>query len=178
MKKRYVAIAIVVLRMMLADTSWAQGSSTASISGVVVDAGGGVVPGADIVIKNNGTAETFAAVTSGQGVFSVPSLITGTFTVTVSLQGFKTVLLNNVIVNAGVPASVRAVLEVGGVSEQVVVQSNAALVQTQTAAVSTTLDTRQIMNLPLSSRSATDFITFMPGVQTASASRDSIVSGM
>lgn len=156
----------------------AQGSSTASISGVIVDSGGGVVPGADITVKNNGTAETFSAVTSGQGVFSIPSLITGTYTVTVSLQGFKTVVLNNVIVNSGVPASVRAVLEVGGLTEQVVVQSNAALVQTQSAAVSTTLDTRQIQNLPLSSRSATDFITFMPGVQTASGSRDSIVSGL
>jgi hypothetical protein len=178
MKKRYVAIAILMLRVLVADTAWAQGSSTASVSGVVVDAGGGVVPGADVAVKNNGTAETFSAVTSGQGVFSIPSLITGTYTVTVSLQGFKTVVLNNVIVNAGVPASVRAVLEVGGVSEQIVVQSNAALVQTQSASISTTLDTRQMTNLPLASRSAFDFVTFLPGVQTASGSRDSIVSGL
>jgi hypothetical protein len=180
MKQRpVVALAGLILGLLLsAPTVLAQGSSTASISGVVVDSGGGVVPGADVTAKNAGTAEMFAAVTSGQGVFSIPSLITGTYTVTIALQGFKTVVLNNVIVNAGVPASVRAVLEVGGLTEQVVVQSNAALVQTQTAAVSTTLDTRQIMNLPLSSRSATDFITFMPGVQTASGSRDSIVSGL
>src|SRR5262245_6503573 len=162
MKKRYVAIAILILRIVLPDTAAAQGSSTASVSGVIVDAGGGVVPGADVVVKNNGTAETFTAVTSGQGVFSVPSLITGTYTVTISLQGFKTLVLNNVIVNAGVPASFRAVLEVGGVSEQIVVQSNAALIQTQTASISTTLDTRQVTNLPLSSRSAFDFVTFLP----------------
>src|SRR5215510_16166843 len=122
MKKRYVAIAILILRIVLPDAAAAQGSSTASISGVVVDSGGGVVPGADVVVKNNGTNETFSAVTSGGGVFSVPSLITGTYTVTVSLQGFKTVVLNDVVVNSGVPASVRAVLEVGGISEQVVVQ--------------------------------------------------------
>src|SRR5690349_6267259 len=133
MKTRRLALAILTLAVVLhALDARAQGSSTASISGVVVDSGGGVVPGADVTITNNGTRETFTAVTSGQGVFSVPSLITGTYTVTVSLQGFKTVVLNNVIVNAGVPASVRAVLEVGGVSEQVVVQSNAALIQTQT----------------------------------------------
>ena len=53
----------------------AQGSSTASISGVVVDSAGGVVPGADVTVRNDGTAEAFTAVTSGQGVFAVPSLI-------------------------------------------------------------------------------------------------------
>src|SRR6185503_16175927 len=113
-----------------------------------------------------------------QGVFALPSLITGTYTVTVSMQGFKTVVLNNVVVNAGVPASVRATLEVGGLAETVMVQSTAQLVQTQTAAISTTLDTRQVQSLPLSSRSAADFVVFLPGVQTAGGSRDSIVNGL
>jgi hypothetical protein len=140
----------MLLACLTSVAAFAQGSSTASISGVVVDSGGGVVPGADVVVRNNGTNETFTAVTSGGGVFSVPSLITGTYTVTVSLQGFKTAVLNSVIVNAGVPASVRAVLEVGGISEQVVVQSTSQIVQTQTAAISTTLDTRQVQSLPLS----------------------------
>jgi hypothetical protein len=97
---------------------------------------------------------------------------------TVSLQGFKTAILNNVVVNAGVPASVRATLDVGVLQEQVVVQANAELVQTVSATVSTTLDTRQVMNLPLSSRNAADFITFLTGVQTAAGTRDSIVSGL
>src|SRR5262245_22559764 len=168
----------MLLACLTSVAAFAQGSSTASISGVVVDSGGGVVPGADVAVKNNGTNETFTAVTSGGGVFSVPSLITGTYTVTVSLQGFKTAVLNNVIVNSGVPASVRAVLEVGGISEQVVVQSTSQIVQTQTAAISTTLDTRQVQSLPLSSRGAADFIVFLPGVQTAGGGRDSIVNGL
>jgi hypothetical protein len=174
-------VTVLAASMIICLTSagvFAQGSSTASVSGVVVDAAGGVVPGADVSVKNNGTAETFTAVTSGQGVFSIPSLITGTYTVTVSLQGFKTAVLNNVVVNAGVPASVRATLDVGGISEQVIVQSTSQIVQTQTAAVSTTLDTRQVTSLPLSSRSAADFIVFLPGVQTAGGSRDSIVNGL
>ena len=144
MRERWMTVLALSLIVCLASVgAFAQGSSTASISGVVVDSAGGVVPGADVTVKNNGTAETFTAVTSGQGVFSIPSLVTGTYTVTVSLQGFKTVVLNNVVVNAGVPASVRATLDVGGISEQVIVQSTSQIVQTQTAAVSTTLNTRQ-----------------------------------
>jgi hypothetical protein len=168
----------MLLACLTSVGAFAQGSSTASISGVVVDSGGGVVPGADVVVKNNGTNETFTAVTSGGGVFAIPSLITGTYTVTVALQGFKTVVLNDVVVNSGVPASVRAVLEVGGISEQVVVQSTSQIVQTQTAAISTTLQMRQVQGLPLSSRGAADFIVFLPGVQTAGGSRDSIVNGL
>ena len=90
--RRMSLVAAAVLALF-ASNAFAQGGSTSSISGVVVDSGGGVVPGADVLVKNNGTGESFTAVTSEQGVFSVPSLITGTYTVTVSLQGFKTVVL-------------------------------------------------------------------------------------
>jgi hypothetical protein len=169
---------VSLLAALTAGAAFAQGSSTASISGVVVDSDGGVVPGASVVVTNTATGETFPTVTKEGGAFNVPSLITGTYTVTVSLEGFKTVVISNVVINSGVPASVRATLEVGGLAETVTVQSNAELVQTQTAAVSTTLDTREIMNLPLSSRSAFDFVSFLPGVQTAAGNRESIVNGL
>ena len=130
------------------------------------------------VVRNASTGVSFATVTSGQGVFSVPALNTGTYSVTVSLQGFKTALLNSVVVNSGVAASVRATLEVGGLTEQVTVQANSELVQTQTASVATVLDTRQVQSLPLSSRDASQFIVFLPGVSTAAGNRDSIVNGL
>ncbi len=105
-------------------------------------------------------------------------MITGTYTVTISLSGFKTMVLERVVVNAGVPASVRAKLEIGGLQELVTVQANSELVQTTSATVSTTLDTRQVASLPLSSRSAFDFVTFLPGAQTAGGQRDSIINGL
>jgi len=167
-----------LITLAASSGAFAQGSSTASISGVVVDTDGAVIPGADVVVKNVRTGETFTSVSSGQGVFTVPALITGTYSVTVSLQCFKTAVLNEVVVNAGVTASVRATLEVGGLTEQVVVKSNSELVQTQTATVATVLDTRQVSSLPLSSRNAADFIVFLPGVTTPGGTRDSIVNGL
>ncbi|MDO8681064.1 MAG: carboxypeptidase-like regulatory domain-containing protein, partial [Acidobacteriota bacterium] len=178
-KQGYVRLVATALSMLLTGTgAFAQGASTSSISGVVVDSERAVVPGADVVIKNQGTGETFNTITSGQGVFSVPSLITGTYTVTISLSGFKNVVIENVVVNAGVPASLRATLEVGGLTEQVIVQSNAELVQSQSATVSTTLDTRQVASLPLSSRSAFDFVIFLPGTTTPGGSRDTTINGL
>jgi hypothetical protein len=179
MTKGCVRLAVLALfALAFASGAFAQGSSTGTISGVVVDSGGAVIPGADVVVKNVGTGESFSTVTSGDGVFVVPALITGTYSVSVSLQGFKTAVLNNVVVNSGVTASLRATLEIGGLTEEVVVQANSELVQTQTATVSTVLDTRQVASLPLSSRNAADFVVFLPGVTTAAGNRDSIVNGL
>ena len=179
MNQHVVRVVVAAMVTVVAGAPvFAQGASTSSISGVVLDTDRAVIPGADVVIKNKGTGETFTVVSSGQGVFSVPSLITGTYSVTVSLTGFKTVLLDDVVVNAGVPANVRAVLEVGTLTEQVVVQSTAELLQTQTATVATTLDTREVASLPLSSRSAFDFVVFLPGTNTAGGSRESLINGL
>jgi hypothetical protein len=178
MDQQIVRMVLAALLSLSTIAAYAQGSSTASISGVVVDADRAVIPGADVVITNKATGETFAAVTSGQGVFSVPSLVTGTYTVAISLTGFKTVLIDDVVVNAGVPASVRATLELGALTEQVIVQSTAELVQTQSATVTTTLDTREVASLPLSSRSAFDFVVFLPGTNTAGGQRESLINGL
>src|SRR5262245_8211739 len=174
--RRSKTAAAFMIALLTATTVLAQ--STASISGVVVDADGGVIPGADVVVKNVATAETFSTVSSDKGVFSIPAMITGTYSVTVSLTGFKTAVLNNVIVNAGVPANVRATLEVGGLAEEVLVTANSALVPMQNATVATVLDTRQVASLPLSSRNAAEFVVFLPGVTTPGETRDSIVNGL
>ncbi len=171
-------VTAVVFVAATASNALGQASSTASISGVVTDADGGVLPGADVIVKNIKTGETFTTVSSDRGVFAVPALITGTYSVSVSLQGFKSSQIDNVILNSGVPVNVRATLELGGVTETVTVQANSDLVQTQTATVATTLDTRQIQNLPLASRDASQFIAFMPGVSSPDTTRNSSVNGM
>lgn len=94
-------------------------------------------------------------------------------------MGFKTAVLEEVTVNAGVPASVRVVLEVGELQETVVVQGeSAAVVQTQRPAVSTTLNIREVSNLPLVSRNALDFVVMLPGVNTPGGNRDSTINGL
>jgi hypothetical protein len=179
MKHRLARVVLAAFVVLAGSASaFGQGASTATISGVVVDPGGLVIPGASVVVKNSGTGEEFTTVTSDQGVFAVPSLITGRYTVTISLDGFKSAVFTDVVINAGVPANLRATLELGGLTEQVIVQSNVELVQTATATVSTTLQTRQVQDLPLSSRNAADFITFLPGVTTPGGTRDSIVNGL
>jgi Carboxypeptidase regulatory-like domain len=165
---------------MLALTTvvFAQGGATSSISGTVADASGAVIPGADIVAKNNATSAESRAVSSASGTFTIPALNAGTYTLTVTLMGFKTVILKDVVANAGIPASVKATMEIGGLEENVVVQAASDIVQTQSATVATTLSVNQISKLPLTSRNALDFVVNLPGTNTPSTARNSTVNGL
>ena len=96
---------IPLLALLCATPAFAQGSGgTTSLSGVVVDADGGVIPGATIEIKNNATAVVETVVSNASGAFAIPALTPGTYTVTVSLSGFKTYVMNDVRLVAATPA--------------------------------------------------------------------------
>jgi len=168
----------VGLLALISAPAFAQGTATSSIQGVVVDSGGGVIPGATVTATNDATAGVSTVITAANGTFTIPALNVGTYTVNVTLQGFKTAVLKGVVVSAGAPASVRAVLEIGGLTETVVVEGASEVIQTQSSAAATTINTRQIMSLPVASRSTLDFVTFLPGVNTPGGSRDSTVNGL
>jgi hypothetical protein len=168
-----------VFCLAVSAAAFAQGGgATTSLSGLVTDTSGAVIPGATVAVKNNATATEFTAVSNEQGSFTVPAIDPGAYTVTVTLMGFKTAVLNNVRVSAATPASVRVTLDVGGLEETVVVSAGSEIVQTQSSAVATTLDVNQIAKLPTGSRSVLDFITTLPGVNTPGGNRDSTVNGL
>jgi len=167
-----------VFGFLIGTTAYAQGGATAALSGVVVDAAGGVVPGATISVKNKATGTTSETVSNTDGVFAVPALEAGAYTVTVSLTGFKTAIVNDVNLVPGTPAAIRATLEVGNLEETVVVSSSSELVNTQTATVSATLNVDQINKMPMPTRNAINAVTFLPGVNTPTTNRNSNVNGL
>jgi hypothetical protein len=179
MPTRYLRVFLAAVSLVIgSQLAFAQGTATSSISGVVVDSADSVVPGASITVRNESTGAEFFAVSSENGNFTVPALNIGTYTVTVTLTGFKTAVLKGVSVSSGSPATVRPRLEVGGLTENVVVQAATEVVQTQTASVSTTVNTKSITSLPVGSRSTLEFVQFLPGVQTASGTRNSTINGL
>ena len=163
---------------VIATPVFAQSGATSSISGTVVDSGGGVIPGATVVVKNNASGTTFNAVTNSAGTFSVPALDAGTYTVTVSLSGFKTALVKDVVLAVGTPGSIKAVLEVGGIEQTVEVVATTQLINTQTPTIASTLTSEQINKLPVATRNLVNAVTFLPGVNTAGVNRDSNFNGL
>lgn len=169
---------MVAMILMVATLAFGQGSVTSTLTGTVLDTSGGAIPGATVVVKNSGTGVTTETTSSSTGTFTVPSLLPGTYSVTISLTGFKTAVFNDVVLNAGVPQSLTARLEIGGMTETVVVEGATRLIQTVSSSVSSTVNTKQISSLPLTSRSVIDFVTFLPGVQTAGGNRGSAINGL
>jgi hypothetical protein len=170
--------AALVLAFGGSDAYAQGGGTTAPLSGVVTDTTGAAIPGANVVVKDEDAGTTFQAVTNTQGLFTVPALNPGTYSVTVTLTGFKQIVLKGVKLLSATPASVKATLEVGGMEETITVEGGAPLVQTQSAAISTTVEVSQITALPVGSRSALDFVATLPGVLTPGGTRDSIISGL
>ena len=168
--------AVCAVVSVMSGTALAQ-TVTSSISGTVVDSAGGVVPGAAVVVTNEAGA-TFEAATNSQGVFSVPALGAGTYTVTVSLSGFKTAVVAPVRVALGAPVSLKIALEVGQLTETINVSSSSELINTQTATVSSTLNSDQLNRMPTPTRNALNAVTFLPGVNTATTNRESRINGL
>ena len=170
--------ALVLLLALHASPAFAQGASTSTISGTVADPSGAVLPGATVVAKHLATGVVTNTVTNSQGAFTLASLPAGTYEVTITLEGFKTFVAKDVVITAVQGASIPAKLEVGGISETVTVASSSEIIQTQSTTVASTINTNQITKLPLTSRSAMDFVNFMPGVSTPGGNRNATINGL
>ena len=150
------------------------------MSGIVVDSSGGVIPGADVKVKNNGTGAEATAVSGSDGGFTIPSLhrrhLLGDGLAD-GLQDRGAQL--GVALNAAVPATVRVVLEVGALEENVtVVGDSATVVQTQSPSISTnitgTADHEPAADQPQRAR----FAHVAAGFNTSGTARNSTVSGL
>jgi hypothetical protein len=169
---------VAVLAAALTVFAYGQASSFSSMAGAVTDPTGAVIAGAEVTIKDNSTTTEFKAVTADNGTFFIPSLPAGTYTVTISARGFKQAIITDVKLDAGTPGSVRVSLEVGSASEAVTVQGGGDVVQTQSATIATTLQVKQIANLPLQTRNTLDFIVLLPGTNTTGGPRGSTINGL
>ena len=173
-------VALLVMGLVLMPSrAFAQGSITATLSGTVTDSTGAVIAGASISAKNNATASVTAAVSGSDGLFAIPALQPGDYTVTITMQGFKTITLQDVRLNAGVPATIKPVLMPGGFSEVVEVQGSGEVLKTTQTTVAATISQQQITRLPLPGRGAFDMVMFMPGISTSDgSSRGAMINGL
>src|SRR6266436_30204 len=135
------------------------------IDGSIKDAAGAVVPGATLVIQNIATGIKRTAQGSNNGAFSFAEVAPGTYTLRVDAQGFKKVLVPQVIVEVGTTASVNITLEVGTVREEVTVAASEAqeIVNTANAQIGDVIDRRRILDLPLDGRNPLDLATLQAG---------------
>jgi Carboxypeptidase regulatory-like domain len=151
---------------------------TGRMQGTVNDSAGALIPGAEIKVVSTDTGQTFDVITNELGTWALPSMSVGTYKVVISLPGFKTLTIENVKVDAAVPLTVNAKLEVGAITETIEVQGGAEVLQTETATVSSTLVGTQLHELPFTSRNLTELIVTQPGSATPAVPRSTSVYGL
>ena len=149
----------VVVSAMLPAATFAQ--ATAEISGRVVDATGAVLPGVDITLTRVDTGTTRTAVTNETGAYSFPSLNPGPYRLQASLQGFRTFVRSDIVLQVGANLVVDPALELGEIGETVEVVGRASDIQVElrAMAVSEVIEGERIAQLPLAARDATALIT-------------------
>jgi hypothetical protein len=141
---------------------WAQ-TGTAVLSGTVTDSQGGVLPGATITATNDATGAARTTVANESGVYNMPGLPPGTYTVRAELAGFKTALHPKVLLQVDSTTRLEAVLGVGELTETVTVTDVTPIINTSDASVGQTMDERTIENLPVEGRNVVHLLSLQPG---------------
>jgi hypothetical protein len=164
MKTPQVIFCMVLLYLSLAVPGAAQ-VNTASLTGIVTDPQGAGVPNATVTVKNKATRIESTANTDDSGYYTFASLPVGAYSLQVEQQGFKKAVQENFNLEVGQKARIDLALEVGAVSESVVVATSPALLTSQEATTGGVIENRMVANLPLSGRNWDDLIALVPGVQ-------------
>jgi hypothetical protein len=169
-RKSAEALATMILAFALACLgpgvlgAWGQTSSTGTVSVTVPDPSGAIIPGASLELKDLATNDVRKAVTQTSGAYTFPNLPFGTYQLTVSASGFKTQVFAFVQVQTARTTEVRTTLQVGGMSETIQVTSGETpLISTVTSELTTTIDTKQVVNLPVQNRSMFPLAFLVPG---------------
>lgn len=159
-----------------ASLAVAQGAS-GTITGVVTDESGAVLPGASVMIRNVETGATRDLITGPDGRFRAPNLPPGPYQLTSALEGFTSVERTGIQLTVGREAVVDFTLKVGQLKDVVTVVGEASTIDTRSSSTGALISEQQIRNLPLNGRSYIELATLTPGVQLTTTGGRSTSTG-
>src|SRR5882672_11023630 len=158
------AFAPLVLVAAFSTSAFAQFDS-GQISGIIRDAQQGALPGATVIVTNEATSNKRSTVTNSTGFYVFPDVPVGTYSIGVELSGFKKFVKTGVRLSATNQIAVDAELELGSLEETVTVTAGQSFIQTTTAQVARTIETKQIQELTLNGRNPIFLASLKPGVR-------------
>jgi Carboxypeptidase regulatory-like domain/TonB-dependent Receptor Plug Domain len=135
-----------------------------TIQGTVTDPDGGFVPNAKVDVTHRATAITKSVTTNNAGLFSVPNLIPGDYTVTITAMGFQKSVAEHVDLTVGAVQAVNFALKLGGISQTVEVTGTVSGVELADSSVSGIANSVTVTELPLNGRDWTSLATLEPSV--------------
>ena len=166
---------------LIGQVAWAQ-ANRATITGTITDSTGAVVTGVEVTATNTGTNVPAKTVSNGVGIYVLPNLPPGPYSIEFARDGFETFLRSGMTLNSTKVARIDAVLKVGAASATVTVVSDAPILDMDTGSVGTNMKADVVNDLPLSiysgGRFAEDFaVAITPGYSTISSPYGAVVNG-
>src|SRR5437899_11289878 len=158
------ALAPLALVAAFSTSAFAQFDS-GQISGFIRDAQQGALPGATVTFTNEATSNKRSTVTNSTGFYVFPDVPVGTYSIGVELAGFKKFVKTGVRLSAANQIAVDAEMEIGALEETVTVTAGQSFIQTTTAQVARTIETKQIQELTLNGRNPIFLASLKPGVR-------------
>ena len=156
---------LAALCLILFSTGTASAQSfPGRISGAVRDTQGAAVPGANVKLTNPSTGLERSEISDANGEFNFPQLALGTYTLTVTKEGFSTTVMKEITTSEAQVNTVTAVLTVGAVSSEIQVTTASPLIQTETNYTGGQLDQEQVESLPIGNSDYTRLALVLPGV--------------
>ena len=137
----------------------------ATLSGAVSDPSGGTIPNAVVTALENSTRLTYTGRTNSTGWYYIPYVLPGTYTMTVEAKGFRTLIQKNVAVTTAQSQGLNFNLEVGALSEKVIVTLPSDVLDTAGGSAGAVLTTTEIQNAPLNGRQIYMLLGTTPGSQ-------------
>ena len=156
------------LAVLVSGIICGQQRNTAGLYGRVTDPQEAAVPGAEITLTQVGTGIARAAQSNEAGDFEFATIPVGEYKLAVQKQGFSTVEQTGIVLQVNDNRRVDVSLRVGEVSTTVNVEAAAAAVDTSSATLKDTVDSRRVVDLPLNGRNLADLAFLVPGVQSGS----------
>lgn len=167
--RRWITAALVLLVAVGMLPRLGRAQETSSIAGSITDPSGAVVSGAAVTVKNTSTGFTRVVTTDAHGQYVAAAIPTGSYEVTVKKAGFKTAKQKDVHLAVATTQTVNVSLSVGASAQTVSVTAAAPLLQTQSVGISSLVDSKQMLALPLISRDFTDLVLLTPGAHIGNA---------
>jgi hypothetical protein len=146
------------------SAAFSQGGNQGTLQGAVQDPSGAVVRGAEVTATQTSTGASFKTTTGSDGFFEFPLLPVGTYDIVVNGQGFAPLQQTDVRLTVGAKLNLNLSLKIKGQESTVVVTAEAPVVETTRTQVSSTVDDRQVANLPTNGRNFIDFVLLTPAV--------------
>ncbi len=141
----------------------AQGTQVSQISGRVIDSTGLGIPGAEIRLTNAATQVARITVSEADGTYTLTNLPPGEYRLEVAKAGFTTYIQSGIVLQVDTNPEINVTLNVGALSQQVVVEAEAAMVETRNNSVGQVIDHDRVVDLPLNGRQVTQLVTLSGG---------------